>query len=52
VKIVEDVAAVIGVVFVAYCGWRLLVIGHDLGEKLRGKREELVSIFKNSEKSK
>ena len=37
---------------ILYLGWRLLVFGHEWGEKMRGKRDGLISIFDSKEKSK
>ena len=37
---------------VLYLGWRLLVFGHEWGEKMRGTGEGLISIFDGKEKLK
>jgi hypothetical protein len=37
---------------VLYCGWRLLVLGHEFGARMRRKPEGPISIFGDTKKSK
>jgi hypothetical protein len=44
-KILETIGAILLMLGTAYCGWRALLLGAAIREKLHGKPEPPISIF-------
>jgi hypothetical protein len=50
-KALQSICGLLFMAAFAYCGWRCLLLGVALREKLIGKPESLISIFNNRKKS-